>query len=64
MMLTQELTRPIRSTSTPAELSALATLMVEEEATVSDAPLYTPEDAGVGILALGLLLSPKPPKNR
>ncbi|MFC1411897.1 hypothetical protein ACEZDG_21775 [Streptacidiphilus sp. N1-1] len=49
---------------TPAEHSAMTALMVETEAPVSDAPLYAPEDIGGGLLLLGLLLSPKPPKGR
>lgn len=63
-MLTQELARTRASRVAPAEFSAVTSLMSEEEAPLSDAPLYTPEDAGAGILALGLLLSPKPPKDR
>ncbi|QMU76991.1 hypothetical protein GXW83_16050 [Streptacidiphilus sp. PB12-B1b] len=64
-MLTHELARTRGTTQlAPAEFSAVTSLMSEEEAPISDAPLYTPEDAGVGILLLGLLLSPKPPKDR
>lgn len=55
-MLAQEITL----TATQTETTALGALMVEPEAAVSDAPLYTPEAAGV-LLAL-LLLSPKEPK--
>ncbi|MER5630513.1 hypothetical protein [Streptomyces nitrosporeus] len=55
-MIAQEIT----STTTPTRTAALDALMVQPEAAVSDAPLYTPEAAGV-LLAL-LLLSPKEPK--
>ncbi|GGY99013.1 hypothetical protein [Streptomyces nitrosporeus] len=55
-MIAQEIT----STTTPTRTAALDSLMVQPEAAVSDAPLYTPEAAGV-LLAL-LLLSPKEPK--
>ncbi|MFC1415480.1 hypothetical protein [Streptacidiphilus cavernicola] len=65
MMLTQELLHTGEATlATPAERSAMTALMVETEAPVSDAPLYAPEDVGGGLLLLGLLLSPKPPKDR
>ena len=64
-MLTQETIHPVEGTYvTPAEYSAMTALMVETEAPVSDAPLYAPEDIGGGLLLLGLLLSPKPPKGR
>jgi hypothetical protein len=64
-MLTHELARTSGPTRlAPAEFSAVTSLMSEEEAPVSDAPLYTPEDGGAGLLLLGLLLSPKPPKDR
>ncbi|QMU69549.1 hypothetical protein [Streptacidiphilus sp. P02-A3a] len=62
-MLTHELTRTATRVA-PEDLSALTTLMAEEEAPLSDAPLYSPEDFGGGLLVLGLLLSPKPPKDR
>ena len=64
-MLAQELARTTDTTRlAPEEFSAVASLMAEEEAPISDAPLYSPEDAGGGLLVLGLLLSPKPPKDR
>ena len=60
-MFTQEALRPTGGTvGTAADLSAVTSLMAEEETRISDAPLYTPQDVGVGILVL--LLSPKPPK--
>jgi len=60
---TQEALRPTEGLrTTPADFSAVTSLMTEEESRFSDAPLYSPEDVGVGILALGLLLSPKSPK--
>lgn len=62
-MLTQELLHTVAETRvTPAEAGAVTALMTESEAPISDAPLYAPEDVGVGLLLLGLLLSPKPPK--
>ncbi|WP_285737229.1 hypothetical protein [Kitasatospora phosalacinea] len=42
----------------------MASLMLEDEAVVSDAPTYSPEAVGGGLLVLGLLLSPKPPKEK
>ncbi|GAA2111580.1 hypothetical protein GCM10009759_53720 [Kitasatospora saccharophila] len=63
-MLTQFRTEtaPPSRTATSTEAAALASLMVEDEAAVSDAPTYSPEAVGAGLLVLGLLLSPKPPK--
>ncbi|MER8098809.1 hypothetical protein [Kitasatospora sp. NPDC094016] len=49
-------------TSTRVETDTLASLMVEDEAVVSDAPTYSPE--ALGLLLLALLLSPKPPKEK
>ncbi|MFJ3217160.1 hypothetical protein ACIPLC_14710 [Kitasatospora sp. NPDC086801] len=49
-------------TATRAETETLASLMVEDEAVVSDAPTYSPEAAG--LLLLALLLSPKPPREK
>ncbi|MDT0442600.1 MULTISPECIES: hypothetical protein [unclassified Streptomyces] len=43
----------------PTEEAAVHALMVEQEAPLSDAPLYSPE--AVGVLLLLLLLSPKTP---
>ncbi|MFF9687699.1 hypothetical protein [Streptomyces sp. NPDC014623] len=57
-MLTQE----IALTATPTQTATLGALMTEPEATVSDAPLYTPEASG-HLLAL-LLLSPKEPRDK
>jgi hypothetical protein len=57
------LTQHVRQPAAPATRT-VATLMIEEETTISDAPLYAPEDFGAGLLLLGLLLSPKPPKER
>ncbi|MEU1015097.1 hypothetical protein ABZ383_19310 [Streptomyces sp. NPDC005900] len=45
---------------TPTDAPALGTTMVEPEAMVSDAPIYTPQAAGV--LLLLALLSPAEPK--
>jgi hypothetical protein len=45
-----------------AEATTLASLMVEDEAVVSDAPTYRPEAAGA--LLLLVLLSPKQPKEK
>ncbi|MEU8510154.1 hypothetical protein AB0C76_01015 [Kitasatospora sp. NPDC048722] len=58
-MLTQFRTEtaPVSPSATPAEAATLASLMVEDEAVVTDAPTYRPDAAGV----LLLLLSPKEP---
>ncbi|MFF7243372.1 hypothetical protein ACFZBU_05665 [Embleya sp. NPDC008237] len=61
-MLTQHIRQP--ASVTPTQAGTVATLMIEEETTISDAPLFAPEDIGGGLLVLGLLLSPKPPKER
>ncbi|MEU0939182.1 MULTISPECIES: hypothetical protein [unclassified Embleya] len=61
-MLTQYIRQP--AAATPTQAGTVATLMIEEETTISDAPLFAPEDFGGGLLVLGLLLSPKPPKER
>ncbi len=45
---------------TPTDATALGTTMVEPEADLSDAPVYSPQAAGV--LLLLVLLSPKEPK--
>lgn len=45
---------------TPTDTMALGAAMVETEAAVSDAPTYAPE--ATGALLLGLLISPKEPK--
>ncbi|KUJ69990.1 hypothetical protein ACZ90_06385 [Streptomyces albus subsp. albus] len=55
-MLAQKTTHLIAD---PTEEAATHTLMAEPEAAVSDAPLYTPQAAGV--LLLLALLSPKAP---
>ncbi|MFI1577976.1 hypothetical protein [Embleya sp. NPDC020630] len=59
------LTQHVRQ-STPVHAGTVASLMIEQETTISDAPLCVPEDfgGGVGLLLAGLLLSPKPPKER
>ncbi|MER5253018.1 MULTISPECIES: hypothetical protein [unclassified Streptomyces] len=41
---------------------ALGAAMVEPETAVSDAPVYSPQAGGAGLLLLGLLLSPSQPK--
>ncbi|MEU9287733.1 hypothetical protein AB0D57_24260 [Streptomyces sp. NPDC048275] len=56
-MLAQE---TVRLVATPAEVSAIGSLMVEPEAVVSGAPLPSPEAAGF-LLSL-LLLSSKEPR--
>ncbi|MFB7909289.1 hypothetical protein [Kitasatospora sp. NPDC056076] len=63
-MLTQFRTETASASrsATLAEAETLASLMVEDEAVVSDAPTYSPEAAGV-LLAL-ILLSPKQPKEK
>lgn len=44
----------------PTEKATARSLMVEQEAPLSDAPLYSPE--AVGVLLLLLLLSPTSPR--
>ncbi|EPH41514.1 hypothetical protein ABT390_22715 [Streptomyces aurantiacus] len=44
----------------PTDTTVLGTAMVEPEAALSDAPTYAPEAKGE--LLLGLLISPKEPK--
>ncbi|MFI0241148.1 hypothetical protein [Streptomyces sp. NPDC016845] len=56
MMLT------LQSTSLVLDKEVVEGLMVPSEAPVSDAPVPGPEDGGTGALLLGLLLSPKEPK--
>ncbi|WP_441250592.1 hypothetical protein [Kitasatospora sp. McL0602] len=58
-MLPRRVALAPRHATTP-ELAAVAALISEEESAVSDAPLFRPE--AVGALLLGLLLSPKEPK--
>ncbi|MFJ7911816.1 hypothetical protein [Kitasatospora sp. NPDC096204] len=64
-MLTQFRTETASTShSTTLEAETLASLMVEDEAVVSDAPTYLPEAAGAVLLAALLLLSPKGPKEK
>ncbi|GGP64774.1 hypothetical protein [Saccharothrix coeruleofusca] len=56
-MSAQTVVRPV---ATPEEQAVLHELMAEPEAAISDAPLYSPQSAG--LLLLGLLLSPEVPK--
>ncbi|MEU4746212.1 hypothetical protein AB0G02_37925 [Actinosynnema sp. NPDC023658] len=58
-MSVQILTRPV---ATPDRQVALGTLMAEPEAIISDAPLYSPQSAGLLLLGLLLLLSPGVPE--
>lgn len=58
-MLAQHTTR---LTATPTDAAAVGHLMVEPEAPLSDAPMYTPQ--ATGKLLLLLLLSPKEPKDK
>lgn len=46
-------------TATLTETAAVAALMAEPEAAISDAPVASPRAAGGLLLALGLLLSPR-----
>ncbi|MFI5534084.1 hypothetical protein ACIA8O_36660 [Kitasatospora sp. NPDC051853] len=65
-MLTQFQTETASASrsATLDEAGTLASLMVEDEAVVSDAPTYLPEAAGAVLLAGLLLASPKPPKEK
>ena len=59
----QEIVRPTvtHRVSEQEQLAAIA-LMTEAETAISDPPLFSPQAAGIGVLLLGLLLSPKVPK--
>ncbi|HJD83654.1 hypothetical protein [Kitasatospora aureofaciens] len=63
-MLTQFRTETASAScsATLAEAETLASLMVEDEAVVSDAPTYLPEAQGLLLLTGLLALSPKAPK--
>ncbi|MFD4655333.1 hypothetical protein ACFWP2_06820 [Kitasatospora sp. NPDC058444] len=64
-MLTQFRTETATTShSATLEAETLASLMVEDEAAVSDAPTYSPEAAGLLLLLGLLLLSPKGPKDK
>lgn len=54
------LSQTIRAGEITIDGRALGAAMTEPEAPLSDAPVYAPEAAGT--LLLGLLLSPKEPK--
>ncbi len=48
--------------ATPTDQAAVGHLMTEPEAPLSDAPMYTPQAAGV--LLLLVLLSPNEPRDK
>lgn len=51
----------VRPVATPEDQSVLAALMAPTEAPISDAPLFSPQAAGVALLLGLLLLSPQTP---
>ncbi|MCM2420999.1 hypothetical protein [Streptomyces sp. RKAG293] len=57
-MLAQTLHSPVVA----PDPTALGLAMMEPETALSDAPVYSPQAIGGGILLLGLLLSPSQPK--
>lgn len=59
-MLTRTSRAASRSVAATAELAAVADLMTQSEAPISDAPQYSPPAA----VAFALVLSPKPPKEK
>ncbi|MCX4744016.1 hypothetical protein OG455_00555 [Kitasatospora sp. NBC_01287] len=62
-MAIQEMARPaVTHRASERERLAATALMAEPETVVSDPPLFSPQ--AVGALLLGLLLSPKTPKER
>ncbi|MFD7643387.1 hypothetical protein ACFV4P_22345 [Kitasatospora sp. NPDC059795] len=56
------LVETVPTTVTTTELGVVKALMTEGESTVSGAPLYQPEAAGLLLLLGLLLLSPKEPE--
>ncbi|ONI87799.1 hypothetical protein ALI22I_20980 [Saccharothrix sp. ALI-22-I] len=52
----------VRSVATPEQQVALGRLMAEPETSVSDAPLYSPQAAGLALLLALLLVSPSVPE--
>ncbi|MFJ1705942.1 hypothetical protein [Kitasatospora sp. NPDC088346] len=64
-MATQEVLRSsVTHRATAQERLAATALMTEHETAVSDPPVFCPQALGAGVLLLGLLLSPKVPKER
>jgi hypothetical protein len=61
-MLTHATTGTTLSPAAPAERHAVTDLMTVHEAPVSDSPVWAPEAAGLLLLGLALLLSPREPK--
>ncbi|MEC4016204.1 hypothetical protein [Streptomyces sp. H27-D2] len=59
-MLAQSFQSPVIA----PDRAALGAAMVEPETSLSDAPVNSPQAWGVGFLLLGLLLSPKEPKDK
>ncbi|HEX2315418.1 MAG TPA: hypothetical protein VHJ17_16865 [Thermomonospora sp.] len=54
--------KEISYVGTTTDAAAVGSLMVEPEAVISDAPVFSP--SSVGVLLLLLLLSPKEPKTK
>lgn len=56
------LAQTVHSPVVAPDLAALRSAMAEPETALSDAPVYSPQAIGGGLLLLGLLLSPTQPK--
>ncbi|KOT54158.1 hypothetical protein ADK43_27810 [Streptomyces rimosus subsp. rimosus] len=56
------LAHTVRTTGLTLDREALGWVTAQPEAPLSDAPLPAPEGAAWGVLLLGLLISPKEPK--
>ncbi|REE99835.1 hypothetical protein [Thermomonospora umbrina] len=54
--------KEITQVGTTTDAAAVGSLMVEPEAVISDAPVFSP--SAVGVLLLLILLSPKEPKSK
>ncbi|MEU6114313.1 hypothetical protein ABZ840_07175 [Streptomyces sp. NPDC047117] len=57
------LSQTVRTTGLTLDGETLEAVAAQPEAPLSDAPVPSPEGGGIGLLLLGLLLSPKEPKD-